>query len=406
MWDWFFAHALLVIIVSLLLLALLFLFSLRNQVKQVQGQPAAGKIKLSKSKIFVTAVIATAAVGMVITVLVLVSNLILRSGMDISVTADGIRAWLASHGIAILAILLSCYVAYRIIKAIVPHIIERSVKVRYTGDASELSRRTQTLSRIIVSTFDAIIFTVAVLMILAETGRDITPLLAGAGIAGVAIGFGAQSLVKDYLNGLFIILEDQYRKGDVVKIADISGLVEDVSLRRTILRDMDGTVHAIPNGQVLTASNYTKEFSRVNFDVPVAYYEDIEHVMQIINRVGTELAEDPDYKTMVISPPVALRVNDLNDKGVMIRVYGDTRPLKQWEVSGEMRKRLIMAFNKEGIAIPWLYGGVFSKRTDGGGNTCSSCGFPNPLTGKYCLSCGALLNQAGTSGQNKPPATG
>lgn len=407
MWEWFFAHALWFIIASLVLLAFLFLFSFRQQIKQGQGQTAGAKISLPKSKIITLAVIATAAVGIIITVLVLLSNLVIRRGIDISLTTDGIQSWLVSHGIAIVSIVLSCYAAYRIIKVIVPRIIERSVKVKYTGDESELSRRAETLSRIIVSTLYIAIFTIAVLMLLAETGRDITPLLAGASILGVAIGFGAQSLVKDVLNGLFIILEDQYRKGDVVTIAGLSGMVEDVSLRRTVLRDRNGTVHTIPNGQVVTASNMTKEWSRVNMDIPIAYYENIERVMSIINKVGMELAKDPDFKPLIISPPKALRVDEFNDRGMIIKVLGDTKPLRQWDVAGEMRKRIKIAFDKEGIAIPWAYGGVFTgRKTDTTVQTCVRCGFPNPLTNNYCASCGALLKQAGTPGQNKPPVTG
>jgi small-conductance mechanosensitive channel len=405
MWEWFFANALSFIIISLILLAFLFLFSFREQIKQAQGQTNGARISLTKSKVFVLAVIATAAVGMIITVLMLLSNLIMRGGVDVS--TDGIQAWLVNHGIAICAIVLSCYVAYRIIKTVVPRVVERSVKVRYTGDESELVKRSQTLSRIIISSFGGVIFTIAILMVLDETGRDITPLLAGAGIAGVAIGFGAQSLVKDVLNGLFIILEDQYRKGDVITIAGLSGMVEDVSLRRTVLRDRNGTVHTIPNGQVITASNMTKEWSRVNMDIPIAYYENLERVMSIIDKVGNELAEDPDFKTLIISPPKALRVDDFNDKGIIIKILGDTKPLKQWDVAGELRKRIKIAFDKEGIAIPWAYGGVFAgRRTDASIQTCPMCGYSNPLTGNYCASCGSPLKQAGTPGQNKPPVTG
>jgi small-conductance mechanosensitive channel len=407
MWEWFFSNAVLFIILSLILLAVLFLFSFRQQIKKGQQQASGARINLSKSKIFTLAVIATVVVGTIITALLLLGNIIARRGIDITVSSDGIRTWLVAHGIPIIAIVLTSYMGYRIIRSIIPHVIERSVKVRYAGDEGELVKRSQTLSKIVISTVGAIIFTVAVLMVLDETGRDITPLLAGAGIAGIAIGFGAQSLVKDVLNGLFIILEDQYRKGDVVKIADISGLVEDLSLRRTVLRDMDGNVHTIPNGQVVTASNYTKEWSRVNFDVPVPYYEDIDRVMLVINRIGAELAEDPDFKPMIISPPKALRVSDLNDKGVMIKVFGETKPLKQWDVAGEMRKRIKSTFDKENIAIPWAYGGFFSgRRVETGIRTCEGCGFSSPLSGSFCSNCGAPLRPAGSPGENKPPIKG
>ena len=399
MWNWFFENSMWFIISSISLMALFFFFSFRPQIKQSLDRITSPKFSLPRSKAFSLIIVAVSTVGLRVTSLSFIVNVVFHHESNVSTIVDVMQTWLVSHGIPILSIVLISYLVYRLLKSMIPHLIDRSVKVRYIGDESERTKRSQTLNRIVVSAIGALIITIAVLMVLAETGRDITPLLAGAGIAGVAIGFGAQSLVKDILNGLFIILEDQYRKGDVVKIADISGLVEDLSLRRTVLRDMDGTVHTIPNGQVVTASNYTKEWSRVNFDVPVAYYEDIDRVMKLINRVGTELAEDPDYESMIITPPKALRVNDLNDKGIMIRVYGDTKPLKQWEVAGEMRKRIKIAFDKEDIAMPWAYGGVFGgKKADLSVLVCPQCGFPNPLTGKYCGNCGAILKQAGNPG--------
>ena len=204
-------------------------------------------------------------------------------------------------------------------------------------------------------------------MILAEIGVNITPLLAGAGIAGVAFGFGAQSVVKDMLRGLFIIAQNQYNKGDVVRIAGITGLVEDVNMWRTVMRDLDGIVHTIPNGEVTTSSNYTKEWSRVNLNISVAYGEDLDHVIAVLNRVGAELAEDNTFGPMIIGTPRVLRVDNFGDSAIEIKILGETKPLKQWDVTGELRKRIKKAFDEEDIEIPWphiklYYGDAKSSR--------------------------------------------
>src|SRR4030043_1754813 len=152
-------------------------------------------------------------------------------------------------------------------------------------------------------------------MLLSEVGINIAPVLAGVGIIGLAIGFGAQSLVKDIISGLFILIENQYRKGDVVKIADVSGLVEDINLRRTVLRDLDGIVHVVPNGEIRVASNLTKEWSRVNMNVSVSYGEDLDRVIAVINRGGRELAEDPEWAPSILTPPRALGGDNLGGSG-------------------------------------------------------------------------------------------
>jgi len=178
-------------------------------------------------------------------------------------------------------------------------------------------------------------------------------------VAGIAIGFGAQSLVKDIIAGVFVLLENQYRVGDVVRIAGVDGLVEAINLRRTVLRDMDGVVHVVPNGEVRVASNLTKEWSRVNLNISVGYGEDLDRVMAVIDRVGLELAQDPQWRDAILTPPRSLRVDKFGDSGIEIKVLGDTRPLKQWDVMGELRKRLKRAFDQEGIEIPWPHMKVY-----------------------------------------------
>ncbi len=273
---------------------------------------------------------------------------------------DTISGWLLEHGVPILVILVASFIAFWVIRTALRRVVAQYVRVRGKGRHAKLwfENRSNTLNAIISSTIGVVIFVVALFMILSMF-FDITPLLAGAGVIGIAIGFGAQSLIKDLLGGLFILLEDQFNKGDVVKIAGIAGLVEEVNLRRTVLRDLDGIVHIIPNGVISTASNYTRDWARVNLDVPVAYGEDLDHVMAVINKVGKKLAEDDYYSKLIKTPPQALRVNNFGDSGIDIKILGDTHPMKQWEVTGELRKRLKKAFDDEGIEIPWPHVKVY-----------------------------------------------
>ena len=307
---------------------------------------------------------------------------------------EDIGSWFSEHGILILVILLLSYITYRVMKAAIPRLVEKSVTVRGKKRRAkeELAKRSQTLSRFVTTALAVVILIAAVFMILSEVGIDITPLLAGAGVVGIAIGFGAQSLIKDLLGGLLILLEDQYNKGDVVKIAGIAGLVEDINLRRTVLRDLDGIVHSIPNGQITTASNYTRDWARVNLDVPVAYGEDLDKVFEVINRVGKELAEDKYFGTLIKTPPQVLRVQNFGDSGIDIRVLGDTRPMKQWEVTGELRKRLKKAFDEAGIEIPWPHLKLYFGESQQGKNlVCKACSQPNLPGSKFCSNCGAKL---------------
>ena len=263
--------------------------------------------------------------------------------------------WLLSHGIRILIILLVSAALYIALRRLVPLVLKQTIKKRGKGKKAEeeLEKRIQTLSRIFVSTGMLIIVVAAVFMILAEIGINITPYLAALGIAGIAIGFGAQSLVKDIIGGIFVIIEDQYNVGDVIRIAGIAGIVEQINLRRTVLRDLDGIVHFIPNGESGVASNFTREWSRVNLNISVGYGEDLDHAISVINRVCKEMAEEPYWKGIILKTPEVLRIDNLGDSGIDIKILGDTKPIRQWETMGEIRKRIKKAFDEEGIEIPW-----------------------------------------------------
>jgi len=226
-------------------------------------------------------------------------------------------------------------------------------------DEAEIRQRTDTLSSVLVKIVGVIILVVAVITILPEFGVNITSLIAAIGIGGLAIAFAAQNLIRDFISGFFILLEDQYGIGDVVSIAGIAGVVEDITLRRTILRDLDANVHSVPNGKVELSTNMTKKFSRVNLNVSVGYGENLKHVIDIINKICQEMAEEPEWKDDFITTPSVLRVDKLGDSGIDIKILGDTKPAKQWAITGELRLRLKDAFDREGIEIPWPHTKIY-----------------------------------------------
>ena len=273
-------------------------------------------------------------------------------------------SWLLEHGIRILLILVLGVGLWFTLKKILPPVLRRNIARHRERESKEgLKKRTDTLLSVFMGAGKILIVMVAVFMVISELGIDIMPILAGFGIAGIAVGFGAQYLIRDLIAGVFIILENQYRVGDVVKVADIWGLVEEVNLRKTVLRDLDGAVHHVPNGEIRVASNYTRKFSRVNFNISVAYDTDLDHAISVINRVGQELAADEKWRKMIIKAPQALRVDNLGDSGIDIKILGDVQPIKQWDVMGELRLRLKRAFDAENIEIPWPHTKVYFGNT-------------------------------------------
>jgi len=267
--------------------------------------------------------------------------------------------WMVNHGIRILIIVAVGVALWFALNRFLPPLVGRTM-VTTKGESKEgIKKRKDTLVGILTSVGRVLIVIVSVTTILSEVGVPIAPMLASLGIAGLAIGFGAQYLIRDVIAGIFIVFENQYRVGDVVKIADISGLVEEITLRKTVLRDLDGIVHHVPNGEIRVASNFTRHFARVNLDVSVAYNTDLDHAISVINRVGKELAEDENWRNVIKSPPQVLRVNNLGESGIQIKILGDVKPMQQWAVMGELRLRLKKAFDTEGIEIPWPHTKVY-----------------------------------------------
>lgn len=266
---------------------------------------------------------------------------------------EKIQPWLMSHGIRIIIILIVAFIIRKFTDIFIEKTVRKMViSNRYLSKEDE-KKREDTLIKIFESALKVVVIVITGLMILSEAGVNIGPLLAGAGIAGLAFGFGGQYLIRDLISGLFIILENQYRVGDVVCFDGTCGLVEDVTMRMTTLRDLDGTVHNIPHGEIKKVSNLSKHFARVNLNIGVSYKADLEKVIEVVNKVGKEISEDTVWKEHIIKPPQFLRVDSFAESAVIIKILGETKALKQWDVAGELRKRIKIAFDKEGIEIPF-----------------------------------------------------
>jgi small conductance mechanosensitive channel len=271
--------------------------------------------------------------------------------------------WFFAHGIKIAVILITAIIVYKVAKII----IERTVRELVRPDLSapdykeSEEKREDTLIKIFNNILRIVIVVATALTILPEIGVDPTGFLAGAGVVGIAIGLGARSLIQDFLAGIFIILENEYRIGDVVCLDGTCGTVQNITLRKTILRDLDGTEHHIQNGSIQKASNMSKDFARINMDIGIAYDSDLEKVIEIINKVGKELSEDNEWKDSILKTPQFERINKFADSAIIIKILGETAPLKQWAVAGEIRKRLKFAFDKEGIEIPFPQVAVWPK---------------------------------------------
>lgn len=257
------------------------------------------------------------------------------------------------HGLNILIILVLGWASLSLVRRLAPRLIRATLRRQALIDSpEEIKKREDTLISVTVWTSETALALIIGLMLLGELEINLAPAIAGLGVVSIALGFGAQALVRDIISGLFILLENQFRRGDVVKVAGVEGLVEEVNLRRTVLRDMDGIVHSVPNGEIRIASNYTREWSRVNLNITVSYETDIDRAAAVIDQVGRELAADPVLGPYVVEPPKFLRVEAFLESGVSLKVLGMTKPIRQWEVMGELRRRLLQAFVREGIEIP------------------------------------------------------
>lgn len=241
--------------------------------------------------------------------------------------------------------------AYRVLLLLLRR-VERSVEKADGTTISLHEQRVQTLSGLLRSVGIGFIVLVATFMLLRAVGLDIAPLLAGAGVIGLAVSFGAQSLVKDIISGLFILFENQFGVGDVVRIRDVSGRVERMTLRIVVMRDLHGVVHVVPNGEITQVSNLTRAFSRAVLEIRVPYREDVDRVMALLREVGASLWEDPDWRPLLTEEVTVPGIESFGESAVNVRVLATTLPLKQWDVARELRLRIKRRFDAEGIRMP------------------------------------------------------
>lgn len=273
---------------------------------------------------------------------------------------DSITHWFGEHFWAVVIILLAAWLARHFGSMVIAQIIRRIIHHTRLNALSvdDVKKRQDTLISMCTALWKVALFIIVALVLFCELFPeiDLTPVFASAGIIGIALGFGAQSLIKDFLSGIFIIAENQYRVGDVVDLEGAAGTVEQITIRSTILRDADGNVHYIPNGSILHVINKTMGFSRVNFAIAVAPDTNIDKLSEIINEVGNKLAADEKWEKKIIDPPHFLSIGSFTDVALEVKISGKTQPSKQWDVSGEYRKRLLSAFKKHHIESAQLPG--------------------------------------------------
>jgi small-conductance mechanosensitive channel len=273
--------------------------------------------------------------------------------------------WMVEHGPRVMGIIAGMFALLWLARRAEKHIVRLLAGRSELGTQEDRENRAQTL----VSVFDSAA-TVAVigggsLMVLTELGVNIIPLMGGAAVVGLAVAFGAQNLIRDYFYGFMILLESQYTVNDVVKIGDVSGQVERITLRVTVLRGLDGTVHFVPNGQITRVSNMTHNWSRALFDIPVAYKEDVDQVMEVLTDLAKEMRRDPEYRGLILEMPEMLGVDEFADSAVIIKFFIKTRPLKQWTVKRELLRRIKKRFDALGIEIPFPHRTVFHRYENG-----------------------------------------
>ena len=318
--------------------------------------------------------------------------LIILRGLGIGVPQlswEQAAAWLMGPGLRILFVLGGAFVLVRILHLLIARF--SVVTVPRKGPLAEIAerrKRTDTLSGLLRMASTSVVMSVAVLIAIRELGFDIMPILTGAGIVGLAVGFGAQNLVRDLITGFFLILENQVRVGDVAIINGKGGFVEEIRLRTIVLRGLDGTVHVIPNGAITELSNMTKDFSYYVIDVGVAYKESVDRVMDVLKEIGEELQSDPAFADKILGPLEILGVDDFADSAVIIKVRIKTAPIQQWTVGRELRRRIKNTFDAQGIEIPFPHLSLYMGEA----------------TKPFAVEVAEKLGQAQAAGKSKPKA--
>lgn len=269
-----------------------------------------------------------------------------------------IYSFLINRGPRIILTFLFIIIIWFSARWLIFQILKRAVQKNTSGEREE---RIETLNRASRSGLTVLVLIFGTMAILSEFGIDISVLLGGAAVFSLAIAFGAQSLVKDYFSGFMILSENQYRVGNVVKINQIAGMVEDISLRTTILRDLEGVAHFIPHGEITIVSNLTHLWSRVSLDIGVAYKENVDQVMEVIMHTARKMRNEPEYKWLITNDPEMLGVDAFADSAIVIKVLIQTKPMKQWIVKREFLRRLKNRFDELGIEIPFPHRTIYHR---------------------------------------------
>ena len=285
--------------------------------------------------------------------------------MDLKEYSVKVIDWLLSSGIKIAIIIVLAFIALKFARRIA---VKLFLMFRRDKEDIEFKKNVDTLSSLFRYLIGAVILGVAVIMILDELGIEIGPILAAAGIVGVAVGFGAQYLVQDIISGFFILIENQVRVGDVIEASGKSGQVEKVNLKMIVLRDFSGNVHYIRNGTIDVITNMTKDYSRYVFDIGVAYREDVDQVMEIVRQVDEDLRNDDEYKNYIMEPMEILGLDKFDDSAIIIKARIKTVPIKQWAVAREFNRRLKIAFDKNDIEIPFPHRTIYMGVDKEGGS--------------------------------------
>jgi small-conductance mechanosensitive channel len=263
--------------------------------------------------------------------------------------------WLIGKPLAILAIVVGAVVFRWVASKAIDRVVQRAETASIPGARQTFNRRAQrakSLGTLLKSITTTVVFGIAFVMVLSEVGMDVAPILASAGVLGLAIGFGAQNLVKDFLSGVMMMVEDQYGVGDAVDLGEAVGTVENVGLRVTRVRDVDGTVWYVRNGEILRVGNQSQNWARTVLDIGVSYAEDLSRVREVLTDVAHGLWDDEDYKDIIIEEPEVWGVQNLAPEAVIVRVTLKTAPMQQWLVAREMRERIKARFDQEGIVMP------------------------------------------------------
>ena len=286
-----------------------------------------------------------------------------RDGLQNPFTPENVLIWAAERGPRLLLVAAITFLLHVAVNILSRRIVVFITRKQSDGAPSDREDRANTLVSVFHSTAVLVLYAAALLMTLDIAGVPIAPLLGGAAVAGLAVAFAAQSLIKDYFYGFMILLEDQYSVNDVVKIGGITGFVERITLRVTVLRDFDA-VHFVPHGQITTVSNLTYRWSRAVFDINVSYSADVDRVMGLLVELGNQMRQDAHFGSLILDDPEMLGVDAFDDSAVTIKFLLKTKPLKQWEVKRELLRRIKKRFDEEGIEIPFPQRVVHLRRDD------------------------------------------